>query len=57
MGPAKPAAESQMRALDAGDLSPKTGLGLVDPFADDAEVFFPSVWRGKGQGSGDRDGL
>jgi hypothetical protein len=54
---AKPVAESHMRALDAGDLSPKTGLGLVDPFADDAEVFFPSVWRGKGQGSGDRDGL
>ncbi|MGB3243531.1 MAG: nuclear transport factor 2 family protein [Sulfitobacter sp.] len=34
-------AESYLRALDAGGVSPTTGLGLFDHFTDDAEVYFP----------------
>jgi SnoaL-like domain len=38
-----------LKSLDAGGVSPTTGLGLFDHFADDAEVFFPKwgVARGK----------
>lgn len=34
-------AESYLRALDAGGVSPTTGLGLFDHFAYLAEVYFP----------------
>lgn len=45
----KAIAESYLKSLDAGGVSPTTGLGLFDHFADDAEVFFPKwgVARGK----------
>lgn len=45
----KAVAESYLKSLDAGGVSPTTGLGLFDHFADDAEVFFPKwgVARGK----------
>jgi ketosteroid isomerase-like protein len=37
----KAIAESYLKALDAGGVSPTTGLGLFDHFTDDAEVYFP----------------
>ncbi len=45
----KAVAESYLKSLDAGGVSPTTGLGLFDHFTDDAEVFFPKwgVARGK----------
>ena len=45
----KAVAESYLKSLDAGGVSPTTGLGLFDHFADDAEVYFPKwgVARGK----------
>lgn len=45
----KAVAESYLKSLDAGGVSPTTGLGLFDHFSDDAEVFFPKwgVARGK----------
>lgn len=45
----KAIAESYLKSLDAGGVSPTTGLGLFDHFADDAEVFLPKwgVARGK----------
>jgi ketosteroid isomerase-like protein len=45
----KAIAESYLKSLDAGGVSPTTGLGLFDHFSDDAEVFFPKwgVARGK----------
>ncbi len=47
----KAVAESYLKSLDAGGVSPTTGLGLFDHFADDAEVFFPKwgVAKGKDQ--------
>jgi ketosteroid isomerase-like protein len=47
----KAIAESYLKSLDAGGVSPTTGLGLFDHFADDAEVFFPKwgVAKGKDQ--------
>lgn len=44
-------AESYLRALDAGGVSPTTGLGLFDHFADQAEVYFPKwgIANGKPQ--------
>ena len=47
----KAIAISYLKSLDAGGVSPTTGLGLFDHFADDAEVFFPKwgVARGKDQ--------
>lgn len=44
-------AESYLRALDAGGVSPTTGLGLFDHFADHAEVYFPKwgIANGKAQ--------
>lgn len=38
----KAVAESYLKSLDAGGVSPTTGLGLFDHFSDDAEVFFPN---------------
>lgn len=45
----KAIATSYLKALDAGGVSPTTGLGLFDHFADDAEVYFPKwgIARGK----------
>lgn len=45
----KAVAESYLKSLDAGGVSPTTGLGLFDHFADDAEVYLPKwgVARGK----------
>ncbi|MFP5479218.1 MAG: nuclear transport factor 2 family protein [Alphaproteobacteria bacterium] len=45
----KAVAESYLKSLDAGGVSPTTGLGLFDHFTDDAEVFFPKwgIARGK----------
>lgn len=37
----KAIAESYLKALDAGGVSPTTGLGLFDHFHADAEVYFP----------------
>ncbi|MBF9043113.1 nuclear transport factor 2 family protein [Rhodobacterales bacterium HKCCE4037] len=37
----KAIAESYLKALDAGGVSPTTGLGLFDHFTEDAEVYFP----------------
>lgn len=37
----KAIAESYLKSLDAGGVSPTTGLGLFDHFSDDAEVYFP----------------
>lgn len=47
----KAIAESYLKSLDAGGVSPTTGLGLFDHFADDAEVYFPKwgVAKGKDQ--------
>lgn len=47
----KAVAESYLKALDAGGVSPTTGLGLFDHFADDAVVYFPKwgIARGKDQ--------
>lgn len=47
----KAVAESYLKALDAGGVSPTTGLGLFDHFAEDAEVYFPKwgIARGKEQ--------
>lgn len=45
----KAIATSYLKALDAGGVSPTTGIGLFDHFADDAEVYFPKwgIARGK----------
>ena len=45
----KAIAESYLKSLDAGGVSPTTGLGLFDHFSDDAEVYFPKwgVARGR----------
>ena len=47
----KAVAESYLKSLDAGGVSPTTGLGLFDHFADDAVVYFPKwgVATGKEQ--------
>lgn len=47
----KAVAVSYLKSLDAGGVSPTTGLGLFDHFADDAEVYFPKwgVARGRDQ--------
>ncbi|MDP3264597.1 MAG: nuclear transport factor 2 family protein [Tabrizicola sp.] len=47
----KALAESYLKSLDAGGVSPTTGLGLFDHFSEDAEVFFPKwgVARGKAE--------
>lgn len=47
----KAIAESYLKSLDAGGVSPTTGLGLFDHFSEDAEVFFPKwgVARGKAE--------
>lgn len=47
----KAVAISYLKSLDAGGVSPTTGLGLFDHFSDDAEVYFPKwgVARGKDQ--------
>ncbi len=37
----KAVAVSYLKALDAGGVSPTTGLGLFDHFAQNAEVYFP----------------
>jgi len=37
----KAVAESYLKALDAGGVSPTTGLGLFEHFTQDAEVYFP----------------
>lgn len=37
----KAIAESYLKALDAGGVSPTTGIGLFDHFTEDAEVYFP----------------
>ena len=42
-------AESYLKSLDAGGVSPTTGLGLFDHFSDDAEVFFPKWGVAKGK--------
>jgi len=45
----KAIATSYLKALDAGGVSPTTGLGLFDHFAPDAVVYFPKwgIARGK----------
>jgi ketosteroid isomerase-like protein len=45
----KAIAISYLKSLDAGGVSPTTGLGLFDHFADDAEVYLPKwgIARGK----------
>ncbi len=45
----KAIAISYLKSLDAGGVSPTTGLGLFDHFAEDAEVYFPKwgIARGK----------
>lgn len=45
----KAVAVSYLRSLDAGGVSPETGIGLFDHFAAEAEVFFPKwgVARGR----------
>ena len=45
----KAVAESYLKALDAGGVSPTTGLGLFDHFAEDAEVYFPKWGVAKGK--------
>jgi ketosteroid isomerase-like protein len=45
----KAVAVSYLKALDAGGVSPTTGLGLFDHFAEDAEVFFPKWGVAKGK--------
>ena len=45
----KAVAESYLKSLDAGGVSPTTGLGLFDHFSDDAEVFFPKWGVAKGK--------
>lgn len=47
----KGVAESYLKSLDAGGVSPTTGLGLFDHFTADAEVYFPKwgVARGMDQ--------
>jgi ketosteroid isomerase-like protein len=47
----KAVATSYLKALDAGGVSPTTGLGLFDHFAEDAEVYFPKwgIARGKAE--------
>lgn len=45
----KAIAESYLKSLDAGGVSPTTGLGLFDHFSDDAEVFFPKWGVAKGK--------
>ena len=45
----KAVAESYLKALDAGGVSPTTGLGLFDHFTDDAEVYFPKWGVAKGK--------
>jgi len=44
-------ATSYLESLDAGGVSPTTGIGLFDHFADDGEVFFPKwgIARGKAE--------
>ena len=45
----KAIAESYLKSLDAGGVSPTTGLGLFDHFSDDAEVYFPKWGIAKGK--------
>jgi len=47
----KAIAISYLKSLDAGGVSPTTGLGLFDHFADDGEVYFPKwgIARGKAE--------
>jgi SnoaL-like domain len=45
----KAVAESYLKSLDAGGVSPTTGLGLFDHFAEDAEVYFPKWGIAKGK--------
>ncbi len=45
----KAIAESYLKALDAGGVSPTTGLGLFDHFTEDAEVYFPKWGVAKGK--------
>lgn len=47
----KAVAISYLKSLDAGGVSPTTGLGLFDHFSDDAEVYFPKwgIARGKAE--------
>ena len=47
----KEIATSYLKSLDAGGVSPTTGLGLFEHFTDDAEVYFPKwgVARGNGR--------
>lgn len=44
----KAIAESYLKSLDHGGVSPTTGLGLFDHFSDDAEVYFPKWGVAKG---------
>jgi ketosteroid isomerase-like protein len=47
----KAVARSYLMSLDAGGVSPETGIALFDHFAEDAEVFFPKwgVARGRAE--------
>lgn len=44
----KAIAESYLKSLDKGGISPTTGLGLFDHFNADAEVYFPKWGVAKG---------
>lgn len=45
----KAVAVSYLMSLDNGGVSPKTGIGLFDHFADDCEVYFPKWGIAKGK--------
>lgn len=45
----KAVAVSYLKSLDNGGVSPDTGIGLFDHFADDCEVFFPKWGVAKGK--------
>lgn len=45
----KAVAVSYLKSLDNGGVSPDTGIGLFDHFAEDCEVFFPKWGVAKGK--------